>query len=88
MKDWSRILRNLTMISQLGLSLLMPLLLCMFGCYLLNTRAGLPGWIYIPGMILGLGSSGMTAYKTYLAVMHREKKEDGDRKGVSFNEHR
>ncbi|MBQ9612714.1 MAG: AtpZ/AtpI family protein [Lachnospiraceae bacterium] len=86
MKDWSKILRNLTMLSQLGLSLLMPLLLCMFGCYMLNTRAGVPVWIYIPGMILGLGSSGMTAYKTYLAVMRKEKKTDGSR--TAFNEHR
>ena len=88
MKDWTKILQNITLISQLGLSLLMPLLICMFACYWLNTRAGVPAWIYIPGMILGLGSSGMTAYKTYLSVMRREKKTDHSEQGPAFNEHK
>ena len=81
------IFRQLSMLSQLGLSLVVPTLLCVFVCYWLTIKLGLGGWIYIPGFILGLGSSAMTAYKFYVSVMQKEKKEEEKKKPVSFNRH-
>ena len=45
--------------------------------------------IYIPGFILGLGASFMTAYKFYMYVLKKEKKTSKKfrRKGVYFNKH-
>ena len=63
------------MVGQLGLSLLMPLLMCLFACYLLVSKLSLPVWIYIPGFILGLGASMTTAYKVYLSVVQKEEKK-------------
>ena len=60
MKDWMQISQRLIMLGQLGLSLLMPLLMCLGGCYLLVTRVGLGLWIYFPGFLFGLGASFMT----------------------------
>ena len=37
------------------------------------------GWIYIPGFIMGLGGSFMTAYKLYLAIMKTQKKKKEQR---------
>ena len=51
MKDWMQISQRLIMLGQLGLSLLMPLLMCLGGCYLLVTRVGLGLWIYFPGFL-------------------------------------
>ena len=51
MKDWQYILKNLSLLSQMGISLAAPLLLCLFLCSWLNSRFMIGGWIYIPGFI-------------------------------------
>ena len=71
----SKLIGQFAMVGQLGLSLLMPLLMCIVACYLLNTRLGIGVWVYIPGFILGLGASMTTAYKVYLSVVHKEEKK-------------
>lgn len=86
MKNWSDTVKNLTMLSQLGLSFITPLLLCLAVCWWLTGHAGLGGWVYIPGFFFGLGGSFMVAYKFYLSVMERHKKEQKKDK-ASFNRH-
>jgi hypothetical protein len=87
MKDWMQISQRLIMLGQLGLSLLMPLLMCLGGCYLLVTRVGLGLWIYFPGFLLGLGASFMTAYKLWLTVSAKEKKKS-ETEPPAFNLHK
>ena len=86
MRNWVTISQRLIMIGQLGLSLLMPLLLCLGGCYLLTSRLGIGIWIYFPGFIFGLGGSFMTAYKLWQSVIAKEKKR-GESDPSSFNHH-
>ena len=86
MKDWAMISQRLVMIGQLGLSLLMPLLLCLGVCYLLTSRLGLGLWVYFPGFVLGLGGSFMTAYKLWLAAT-RKAEEEGEAEAPGFNRH-
>ena len=71
---WGDIFAQLTLLAQLGLSLATPILMCLAVCYLLCTRLGVGLWVYLPGMILGIGASFMTAYKVYLSVTGKEKK--------------
>ncbi|MCR5671965.1 MAG: AtpZ/AtpI family protein [Butyrivibrio sp.] len=88
-RQMSKLIGQFAMVGQLGLSLLMPLLMCLFVCYLLVTKLSLGAWVYIPGFILGLGASMTTAYKVYLSVVHREEKKK-IKKGpneVYFNKH-
>ncbi|MGN0372531.1 MAG: AtpZ/AtpI family protein [Enterocloster sp.] len=86
-REWSQVLKQLTWLSQMGLSLAAPLLLCLFLCSWLTSRFSIGGWIYIPGFFFGLGSSFMTAYKIYLVIMKDEhkKKRPVD---TAFNEHK
>jgi len=86
MKEWPHIMRQLTMLSQIGLSLTVPLLICILLCSWLCNRFSLAGWIYLPGFFFGLGGSAMTAYKVYLAIMKQEKKRKPS--GTAFNEHK
>ena len=86
MKDWSGIFKNITMLTQFGLSFITPLLLCLALCWWLTVRMGMGGWVYIPGFFFGMGGSVMVAYKLYLSVTHRQKKEKKKSK-VSFNRH-
>ncbi len=74
-RNVSKLIGQFAMVGQLGLSLLMPLLMCLVACYLINTRLGVGAWVYIPGFILGLGASMTTAYKVYLSVVHKEEKK-------------
>ncbi len=84
MSELTRIFRNLSLIGQLGLSLVTPLIMCLLGAYWLNTRAGVPLWIYVPALVLGLGSSFMTAWKVYLVAVCKNKKEE---QRTAFNRH-
>ena len=53
MKDWPDIFRHLTMLSQIGLSLAAPLLICILLCNWLCNRFSMAGWIYLPGFFFG-----------------------------------
>ena len=86
MKNWSELIKNLTMLTQFGLSLIPPLILCIGISWYLDTHTGIGGWIYIAGFFFGLGGSGMFAYKTFKKVTGKTKKKDNS-KGISFNRH-
>ena len=86
MKQWSEIMKNITMLSQLGLSFITPLLLCLLLCWFITSRTGAGGWIYIPGFFFGMGGSGTVAYKFYLSINKQEKKKNKKTK-IYFNKH-
>jgi len=87
-KNISDALKNISMLAQLGLSLITPLLVCLAICWYLDAKLGLGSWVYIPGFFFGLGGSFTFAWKVYLSVMHDEDKKKSDRKNkVYFNRH-
>lgn len=71
MKKWTDIIEKLTMLTQLSLSLVTPLLLCLGLCWWSSTAGSLGGWIYLIGFFFGLGGSAMTAWKFYQSVVMR-----------------
>ena len=86
--DLREVFRNLALASQFGISFISPLLLCVVICWWLTSRAGLGGWIYIPGFFFGLGGSFSVAYKLYLTVTGQLEKEKKEKKHIiSFNKH-
>ena len=88
MKQWSEIIKNVTMLSQFSLSLITPLLLCLAFCWFLISHTGVGGWIFIPGFFFGLGGSGTVAYKFYLSINKQQRKESRKKRNkVSFNRH-
>lgn len=89
MKRGSELLKNLSMITQLGLSLIMPVLLCVFLCWLLVAKAGVGAWVYIPGIIFGIGGSFSTAYKFYRMNVAKKGGDEAQKKRRSgnFNDH-
>ena len=79
------------MIIQLAITLMMPLLLCIGFCWWLCSRFGVGLWVYLPGILFGLGSSAMSAYKFYCSVMKHQKRMDKkkgtEKKPAAFNDH-
>lgn len=82
---WPEIMKHVSLLTQLGLSLTVPPVLCLLVCSHLADRYGLGSWVYVPGFILGFGSSCVTAWKLYRAQMKKEKKKEKERD--SFNRH-
>lgn len=88
MRNLSDIIKQLTLVTQLGLSLITPLLMCLGISWWLYAKAGFGGWIFLPGFFFGLGGSGTFAYKLYLSVNRRGEKEKKKKSsGISFNRH-
>lgn len=81
------------MLIQLALTLMMPLLLCIGFCWWLCETFSVGLWIYLPGILFGLGSSAMSAYKFYLTVMNNQKRKkkgkgaDPASRPAVFNDH-
>ena len=74
-KQWMELAKNLTMLTQLGLSLVTPMLGCVALAWWLAGRYDLGGWIYIPAFIFGLGGSFSFACQIYRTVMAKDEKE-------------
>ena len=86
LKQWSEILRNVTMLSQLGLSFITPLLLCLALCWFIISKTGVGVWVYIPGFFFGMGGSATVAYKFYLSINKQQKKKHKKGKEVTVLE--
>ena len=78
MKEWSKAFRNLSILSQFGLSLAMPLLLCLFVAYQLREHFHLSYWIYLPAFFFGLAASFMTAY-SFICLSQRRRRSKKQR---------
>lgn len=80
-----KIVERLAMITQMGLTIIAPLVLCILLCWWLDYKFEIGVWIYIIGFVFGLGGSFMSAYKIYISESYKAKKES--KKKVSFNRH-
>lgn len=88
MNGFNKIARKITLLTQFSLTLIVPILVCLWLCWWATEKHGVGLWIYIPGFIFGLGGSFMSAYKFYLeAMLQEKKKEKENKKTVSFNRH-
>ncbi|MDO4490464.1 MAG: AtpZ/AtpI family protein [Lachnospiraceae bacterium] len=76
---------TMTIVTQFAVSLLTPIVLSLLLCWYLTDRTGIGLWVYIPGFIVGFGTAFMVAYKLYLQVLKKDKKENRQR--TSFNRH-
>ena len=85
-KKWSEIARNFTLVAQFGLTLLMPLLMCLVACWFISDRFNIGPWIYIIGFFFGLGGSFMSAYKFFLTETSKADRKT-DKNKYNFNSH-
>lgn len=86
MKDLAQLLNGLVWFTQLGISLVVPLLLFVGGGAWLVNALGAPMWVMFPAFVLGLGTAGATARRFYLAECRKAEKYRPD-KPVGFNDH-
>lgn len=68
------VFRSLAMVTQLGLSVVTPVFLCIFAGYQLDTRLGTK--TMVPLLILGVLAGGRCAWVLARRTMEQERKED------------
>lgn len=68
------VFRSLAMVTQLGLSVVTPVFLCIFAGYQLDTRFGTK--TMVPFLILGVLAGGRCAWVLARRTMEQETKED------------
>lgn len=83
-KEFQQAIQYLVWIGQLGLNLITPLLLCLWGCWWLTAHMDVGLWVYLPGFILGLGSGCVNARQFYRMSTRRR----GEDPPSAFNRHR
>ena len=86
MSDWMQALSDIIWLSQLGLSVLLPPVLCLWLASWLTTAKDVGGWVYVPLLALGL-LAGAQNFRKFFALMRKraERKKDAS---VNFNTHR
>ena len=85
MKRWSKLIRGLSLLTQLGLSIAAPPVLLVFLALALQRRFGWGGWAVPAALAVGLISSACGAVRLYRSVMKHT--EDGEPPPRSFNGH-
>ena len=81
-KDTAKSWRYLTLVSQLAISMVTPVLLMIFVCTWLKNKYSLGNWVVMAGMLLGIGSglsSVWTYLKRFLQEGERQQQEYEDR---------
>ena len=88
MKGWYDAARHLVWVTQFGVSVCMPLLLCTAGSVWLRQTFSLGGWVVLAGVLLGvLGAVG--GMRASLRAMNRQgKSKPAENPPVFFDRHR
>ena len=85
MKDWARILSRITLVSQLGLTLVTPPLLCILGALWAQKRFGIGDWLLLCAILVGVLSGVCGMADLICAELRRDRRSeksetDGNRK--------
>lgn len=84
-KGLYKMLEDLVWLTQLGLNLLLPLVLCLFGCWWAVNHWAWPMWAYIPAIVLGLAAGAQNFW--VFAKEHLKRAEKEKPRRVGFNSH-
>ena len=74
MKGLYKALEDLVWMTQLGLVMLLPLVMCLGGCWWAVNRWGWPVWLYLPAILLGLAAGAQNFWQFAKGRLRRAKK--------------
>jgi|GEM_PF-1255580 len=75
--DW----RGLFLLTQLGISVMVPPVMCLLCASWLTRRFDLGAWIYFPAIVLGIGAAYTSAKRLVTPLLHPRtaQREDADK---------
>lgn len=84
MKSWMKSLKHLSWLTQAGVSIAAPLLLCLAGSLWLQHQFSLGVWMPLLGVALGLGGAA-SSLVAFFRVIQKEAAKDKKAPPSSFN---
>lgn len=75
LKGWYKALEDLVWLTQLGLNMLLPLVLCLAGCWWAVEHWGWPEWLFLPAVGLGLAAGAQNFWVFCKERLERSKHE-------------
>lgn len=87
MKGLYGMLEDLVWLTQLGLSMLLPPVACLWLAYWLVNGRGWPMWIYLPALLLGLACGAQSFWQFARRMLKRAKKQTEEKPSAAFNKH-
>ena len=72
-------MENLALLTQLGVSIAVPPILCLLAANWLRGKWGLGLWIMIVALVLGLGGSASNVWKFWKQLKKREERRTSER---------
>ena len=67
------IIKALSMLTQVGITLATPILLCIIAASFLSRRFGIGGWIVILAAAIGAGSGFLNLYKLFGTIVKKDE---------------
>ena len=86
MGRFTKILRGVALLTQLGLSVAAPPLLLVWLAQWLQKRYELGAWVTLVGLVVGLVSSACGLYQFYKTIL-RQSERDTEQQPPSFDRH-
>ena len=83
-KSWMKVMQDVAWLTQLGVSVTAPPLLCAGAAWWLSARAGLPAWVMLPALLLGFGGSAASVWGFY---RYMQRKATRKKAPPAFNRH-
>jgi len=80
-----KLLEDIMWLTQLGFSMLFPLVFFLWLAHWLVTSQGWPLWVYVPAIVLGLGCGASTFWQFAKRMLKKAQKAE---KPPRFNRHR
>ncbi|MEG1153123.1 MAG: AtpZ/AtpI family protein [Ruthenibacterium sp.] len=74
-KSWFKALRSLSWLTQFGMSLVVPPILCLLAASWLVRRFSLGTWVYLVALVFGLGAAACTFFKFLQMVQRKSDKK-------------
>ncbi len=72
---WRECVENFALLTQLGLSVALPPLLCLFAAGWVRDRLGLGLWIMVIALLLGVGGGVLNFLKTWQMIERRRQRQ-------------
>jgi len=78
-REWVRALSRITLLTQLGLSLVVPPVLLVLGALWLQEKDAVGDWILLCAILAGILSGGCSVYNLLRAELRRDARGGGDK---------
>ena len=86
MKGLYKVLEDLVWLTQLGLTMLLPLVMFQGGCWWAVTRWGWPMWRHLPAVLPGLAAGGQHFWEFARGRLARAPTDQNRRCGVNSHD--